>query len=73
MLARARSLAVRTRGNGKVRFIMPQYNYSEIMLLSIETALGNLKNVGGKVLLEDIELQMNSRLVNRMCSGYHLK
>ena len=56
MLASARSLAVRTHGNGKVRFIMPQYNYSEIMLLSIETALDNLKNVCGKGLLEEIEL-----------------
>jgi hypothetical protein len=49
-------LAVRAHGNGKIRFMMPQYNYSEITLLSIETALDNLKNLGGKVLLEEIEL-----------------
>ncbi len=35
---------------------MPQYNYSEIMLLSFETALANLEKGGGKVLLEEIEL-----------------
>jgi hypothetical protein len=35
---------------------MPQYNYSEIMLLSLDTALDNLKKGGGKVLLEEIEL-----------------
>ncbi len=35
---------------------MPQYNYSEIMLLSLETALDNLGKGGGKVLLEEIEL-----------------
>jgi hypothetical protein len=35
---------------------MPQYNYSEIMLLSLETALDNVEKGGGKVLLEEIKL-----------------
>ncbi len=35
---------------------MPQYNYSEILSLSLETALDKLENGGGKVLLEEIEL-----------------
>jgi hypothetical protein len=52
-------LAVRALGKDKIRFMMPQYNYSEIMSLSLETALDNLENLGGKVLLEEIELQMN--------------
>ena len=46
-------LAVRALGNGKMRFMMQQDNYSEIMLLCIETALDNLNDVGGKVLLEE--------------------
>ena len=46
-------LAIRALGNGKMRFMMQQDNYSEIMLLCIETALDNLKDVGGKVLLEE--------------------
>jgi hypothetical protein len=46
-------LAVPAIGNCKIQFMMPQYNYSEIMLTGIETVLDNLKNVGGKVLLED--------------------
>ena len=33
--------------------MMQQDNYSEIMLLCIETALDNLKDIGGKVLLEE--------------------
>jgi hypothetical protein len=45
-------LAIRALGNGKIQFMMPQYNY-EIMLLCIETALDNLNDVGGKVLLEE--------------------
>jgi hypothetical protein len=31
-------LAVQAFGKYKIRFTMPQYNYSEIMLLSLETA-----------------------------------
>ena len=46
-------LAIRALGNCKMRFMMQQDNYSEIMLLCIETALDNLKDVGGKVLLEE--------------------
>jgi hypothetical protein len=46
-------LAIGALGNGKMRFMMQQDNYSEIMLLCIETALDNLKDVGGKVLLEE--------------------
>jgi hypothetical protein len=34
---------------------MPQYNYSEVMLLGLETALDNVEKGGGKVLLEEIE------------------
>jgi|tagenome__1003787_1003787.scaffolds.fasta_scaffold19555912_2 hypothetical protein len=49
-------LAVQALGKYKIRFTMPQYNYSEIMLLSLETALDNLEKGGGKVLLEEIEL-----------------
>ena len=48
-------LAVQALGKNKIRFTMPQYNYSEVMLLSLETALDNLENGGGKVLLEEIE------------------
>jgi hypothetical protein len=48
-----RLLAVSTLGNGKIQFMVPQYNYNEIMLTNIETVLDNLKNVGGNVLLED--------------------
>ena len=39
-------LAIRALGNGKMRFMMQQDNYSE-------TALDNLKDVGGKVVLEE--------------------
>ena len=49
-------LAVQALGKYKIRFTMPQYNYSEILSLSLETALDNLENGGGKVLLEEIEL-----------------
>jgi hypothetical protein len=49
-------LAVQALGKDRIRFTMPQYNYSEIMLLSLETALANIKNGGGRVLLEKIEL-----------------
>ena len=49
-------LAIQSLGKRKIRFTMPEYNYSEILLLSLETALTNLKNGGGKVLLEEIEL-----------------
>jgi len=35
---------------------MSQYNYSEIMLFSLKTALDNVEKGGGKVLLEEIEL-----------------
>ena len=49
-------LAVRALGKCKIRFTMPQYNYSEIISLNLESALTNLKNGGGKVLLEEIEL-----------------
>jgi len=49
-------LAVQALGKYKIRFTMPQYNYSEIISLSLESALTNLKNGGGKVLLEEIEL-----------------
>ena len=48
-------LAVQALGKDRIRFTMPQYNYSEVMLLSLETALDNLENGGGKVLLEEIE------------------
>lgn len=46
-------LAGQGLGKYKIRFMMPQYNYSEILLLSLETALANLKKGGGKVLLGD--------------------
>ncbi|MFZ0329453.1 MAG: hypothetical protein WBP64_02985 [Nitrososphaeraceae archaeon] len=49
-------LSVQALGKYKIRFTMPQYNYSEVLLLSLETALTNLKNGGGKVLLEEIGL-----------------
>jgi hypothetical protein len=49
-------LAVQALGKYKIRFTMPQYNYSEILSLSLETALTNLESGGGKVLLEEIEL-----------------
>jgi hypothetical protein len=49
-------LAVRALGKYKIRFTIPQYNYSEVLLLSLETALANLESGGGKVLLEKIEL-----------------
>ena len=49
-------LAIQALDNRQIRFTMPEYNYSEILLLSLETALDNLKNGGGKVLLEEIEL-----------------
>jgi hypothetical protein len=49
-------LAIQALGIHKIRFTMPEYNYSEILLLSLETALSNLKNGGGKVLLEEIDL-----------------
>ena len=49
-------LAIQALGNHQIRFTMPEYNYSEILLLSLETALDNLKNGGGKVLLEEVEL-----------------
>ncbi len=49
-------LAVQGLGKYKIRFTMPQYNYSEILSLSLETALTNLESGGGKVLLEEIEL-----------------
>jgi hypothetical protein len=49
-------LAVQALGKCKIRFTMPQYNYSEVLLLSLDTALDNLEKGGGKVLLEEIEL-----------------
>jgi hypothetical protein len=47
--------AVQAIGKYKIRFTMSQYGYGEIMLLSIETALDNVKKGGGKILLEEIE------------------
>ena len=41
-------LAIRALGNGKMRFMMQQDNYSETY-----SALDNLNDVGGKVLLEE--------------------
>ena len=49
-------LAVQALGKHKIRFTMPQYNYSEVMPLSLEIALDNVEKGGGKVLLEEIEL-----------------
>ena len=46
--------AVQAIGKDRIRFTIT-YNYSEVMLLSLDTALNNLKNAGGKVLLEEIE------------------
>ena len=48
--------AVQALGKYKIKFTISQYGYSEIMLLSIETALDNVAKDGGKVLLEEIEL-----------------
>ncbi|HZI71307.1 MAG TPA: hypothetical protein VFD60_09110 [Nitrososphaeraceae archaeon] len=47
---------VQAHGKYRTRFTMPQYNYSEIMLFNLETALENVESGGGKVLLEEIEL-----------------
>jgi hypothetical protein len=44
-------LAVQALGKDRIRFTIPQYNYSEVTLLSLEAALYNLKKGGGKVLL----------------------
>jgi hypothetical protein len=49
-------LAVQALGKHKILFTMPEYNYSEVLLLNIETALANVKKGGGKVVLEEIEL-----------------
>jgi len=48
--------AVQAHGKDRIRFTMSQYNYSEIMLFSLKTALDNVEKGGGKVLLEEIEL-----------------
>jgi hypothetical protein len=48
-------LAVQALGKFKLRFTMPHYIYSEILLLTLETSLTNLKNGGGKVLLVEVE------------------
>lgn len=48
-------LAIQALGGHKIRFTIPKYNHSEILLLSLKTALSSLKNGGGKVLLEEIE------------------
>jgi len=48
--------AIQALGKDKIKFTMLQYGYSEIMLLSIETALYNLKKCGGKILLDEIML-----------------
>jgi hypothetical protein len=56
-------LAVQALDKHRIRFTMPQYNYSEIMLLSHETALDNADKGGGKVLLEEIELKMNNGIL----------
>ena len=53
-------LAIQALGKHRIRFTMSEYNYSEILLLSLETALDKVKKGGGKVLLEEIELQMNN-------------
>lgn len=49
-------LAVQAIGKDTIRFTMPEHNYSEMIQLSLETALGNLEKGGGKVLLEEIDL-----------------
>lgn len=49
-------LSVQALGKHKIRFTMPEYNYSEVLLLSLETALDKLEKEGGKILLEEIEL-----------------
>ena len=33
-------------GKFKIRFTMPRYNYSEVLLLGLETAIANLKSGG---------------------------
>ena len=39
-------LAVQALGKFKIRFTMPRYNYSEVLLLSLETVIANLKSGG---------------------------
>jgi hypothetical protein len=39
-------LGVLALGKYKIRFTMPQYNFSKVLLLSLETAIANLKSGG---------------------------
>ena len=55
-------LAGQALGKHRIRFTMPQYNYSEIMLLSHKTALDNVDR-GGKVLLEESDLYINNGIL----------
>ena len=47
-------LAVQARDKDRIRFTMAQYNYSEIILLSLETALDNGERDGGKSITQVI-------------------